>query len=89
MRLKRTESRGEGLNMPHELLELIRNQDRISDEIQQALEDTPDHQELGLEADKWTRILSGVPHHRNLNTKGINQIQEVLAAVLGHIQKLK
>ena len=64
-RLRRTDNRETGLIMPHKLLELIRDQDRISDEIQVALKDTLEHHELGLEADRWARIISGIKHHRN------------------------
>ena len=88
-RIKKTKTRGAGVNSPHDLIALVRDQERITDEIQVALLEIFANQELGLEQDKWMRVISGIKNHRMLNINAINRIQDVLTAAMGHIQKLE
>ena len=53
----------------HEIEALIRDQDKISEEIREALEDIPKHDALGLEDEKWMRVISAINNHRNLNIR--------------------
>ena len=49
----------------------------------------PAHEGLGLDQDKWRRIVSGINNHRRLNINAINNIQQVLSAAVSHIHKLE
>ena len=88
-RIKRTKHR-ETLEMDgHQLEALVRDQDKIAEEVKEAMTNIPKHEELGLEMDKWMRIVSGINNHRRLNINAINNFQDVLGAAIGHIQRLE
>ena len=88
-RIKQTKHR-ETLEMDgHQLEALVRDQDKITDELKEAMTNLPKHDELGLEMDTWMRIVSGINNHRRFNINAINNIQDVLAAAIGHIQRLE
>ena len=58
-RLKRARGREDGgVDTPLSLINLVRDLDRITDEMECALQTAPEHEEVWLEADKWARTLA-------------------------------
>ena len=89
-RAKRTKVRESMLNLElHQLIELVRDQDRVQEEVQALLGTTPSNKEVGLEADKWARTLNGLRFHSNMNVRGLQQLQDAFQASIGNIQKLE
>ena len=89
-RAKRTKERETRVQQPHQLIALVQDQDRIQDELSTLLGgNTPKHSEVGLQADKWARTLSGLRFPRNISITGLQQLQETYQAAVGHIQKLE
>ena len=75
---------------PQQLIEVVRDQDRNQDEMQQLLAgDSPPHEELGLTTDRWARTLSGLKPHRNLNITGLQNLQGTLQASIDHVHNLE
>ena len=67
-RAKRTKVRESRKQIePHPLIELVRDQDRIQDEVQTLLGSTPNHKEIRLEAAKRT---NGPEHKVDLDLTG-------------------
>ena len=79
IRAKKTKVREGSVLDAQQLVDLVRDQDRIQQETTQLLAgDTPKHQELGLTADRWARTLSGIRFHRNMSIPGLQQLQSTL-----------
>ena len=73
-----------------QLVDLVRDQDRIQYEMSNLLEgDLPKHQDLGLTADRWARTLSGLKFHRNLTMPGLQQLQGTLQAAIDHVHNVE
>ena len=79
IRAKKTKVREGNVLDAQEMVDLVRDQDRIQQETTQLLAgDIPKHQELGLTADRWARTLSGLKFHRNTPIPGLQQLQGTL-----------
>ena len=90
IRSKKARTREGRTSTPQQLVDIVRDQGRIQHEMSLLLEgNTPQHQELGLTADRWARILSGLKYHRNLRIPGLQQLQGTLQAVIDHIHNLE
>ena len=90
IRAKKAKLREGTTEEAQQLVDLVRDQDRIQDEMSRLLEgDTPKHQDLGLTSDRWARTLSGLKFHRNMALPGLQQLQSTLQASIGHVQTLE
>ena len=87
---KRPSSERGGVEEAHQLLEVVRDQDRIEKEMAKLLEgEHPSHENLILTQDKWNRALSGLKYHRTFNIPGLQTLQAILQAGINHVLNLE
>ena len=89
-RLKRTRRREDaGMETPQPLVNRVRDMDRITEEMERALQSAPKHEEVGLEADKWARTLAALSRHRQLNSNALNNARNCQRFLLTYSCSLK
>ena len=70
---KRAKGGEEGDLSPQRLIQLIKDQGQISDEMEVVLPQAPAHDSIRPEADKWARNLAALRRHRQLNSSAMTK----------------
>ena len=88
-RAKRAQKRDEGHLSPKQLIQRIKDQDHMSDEMEVTPLQAPAQDCIGLEVDKWARTLAALRNHCQLNRKAINTVQDAIKPATGYIHVLE
>ena len=77
------------MDTPEGPINLVRDLDQISAELEALLPEAPRHEEVGLEADKWSRTLAALSRHRQLNDNALTNVRDSVKASIDHVNVLE